>query len=164
MPVQWCCHPTFHASAYKIGSKPTHPRGDRKIDHELATFINQSDLLPRTGNEMLLQEGDLLCRSCYKKERMFQRYHENSQNIERETYGKMDIDDRIPRRRRSVISNLGEILNSKFSLEEDLRSSRSKSSSDSEPDEAEQIYKQKKAKELLNQVFMVLGIPPLTDL
>jgi hypothetical protein len=113
---------------------------------------------------MILQEGDLLCRTCYEKERMDLRYHQSLQNTERETYGDMDIDARIPRRRRSVISNLGEILNSEVSLEEDTRSSRSKASGDSEPDDAEQVYKQKKAKELLNQVFMLLGIPQLTDL
>jgi hypothetical protein len=43
-------------------------------------------------------------------------------------------------------------------------SSSSKSSSDDEPDDQEQIYKQQKAKELLNQVFNVLGIPPVSDL
>ncbi|CAF3862057.1 unnamed protein product, partial [Rotaria sp. Silwood1] len=65
-----CVHPTNHQGAAKIGSNPTHPRGDRKVDSKLARFINELYQTSIGGNTSSIQEGDYLCRTCYEKERL----------------------------------------------------------------------------------------------
>ena len=69
MSVRWCAHPTFHRNATRIGSRPTHPRGDRKVDEELARFINNALQSSTYENMTSIRQGDLLCRACYVKER-----------------------------------------------------------------------------------------------
>ena len=38
MLVQWCIRPMAHFGATKIGFRPSHPRGDRKVTDELAVY------------------------------------------------------------------------------------------------------------------------------
>ena len=56
MPVQWCAHPMSHRNETRIGSRPTHPRGDRKVDEELAKFINNSLQLSTYQDMNLIQQ------------------------------------------------------------------------------------------------------------
>ena len=64
MPVQWCTHSISHRNETRIGSRRTHPRGDRKVDEELARFINNSLQLSTYQNMNLIQQGEFLYRTC----------------------------------------------------------------------------------------------------
>jgi hypothetical protein len=87
----WCTHPC-HGEVLangkkrfsKVGSKPSHPKGNRLINEELAEFINRHNEAILNESSKKLSEGDYLCSSCFAKER-------NQYMIDEQTY--MDIDD-----------------------------------------------------------------------
>ena len=60
MPGQWCSHPIAHLGTTKIGPRPSHPKGDRKVDGELAAFIRESYNTISVEKMGSLQEGDFL--------------------------------------------------------------------------------------------------------
>ena len=164
MPVQWCAHPMSHWNETRIGSRPTHPRGDRKVDEELARFINNSLQLSTYQNMNLIQQGEFLCRTCYEKERnALQLSTISNEDLETE-HESMDIDELMPTKRRSTTYTLNQTLNIRFGSEKGDVSSDSESSINNEADETEQLFHQMKAKRLLNDVFAVLGIPSVSDM
>ena len=164
MPVQWCSHPTSHQDGTRIGQKLSHPKADRRVDSDLATFINKSQL-STASSVVYMKEGNFSCRTCYEKEQIkFEAYRILQKPIEEREYETMDIDNDIQGQERRTISSLEKGLNSYFTSTENTPSSYSESSRDSEDDDSEIIYKQTEAKKLLNQVFSVLGISPVSDL
>lgn len=66
MPHQWCSHPTSHQGATKIGSRPNHPKGDRRIKEELAIYISDKYGLFDSNNERV--QNHLFCRTCFERE------------------------------------------------------------------------------------------------
>ena len=76
----------------------------------------------------------------------------------------MNTDELIPRKRGSTTYTLNQTLNIKFESEEGDVSSDSESSVNNEADETEQLLDQMKAKTLLNDVFAVLCISPVSDM
>ncbi|CAF3313213.1 unnamed protein product [Rotaria sp. Silwood2] len=76
----------------------------------------------------------------------------------------MDTDELIARNTSSTTCAPDQRLNIKFESEEGGVSSDSESSINNEVDETEQLFNQKKAKSLLNDVFSVLGISPVSDI
>jgi len=164
MPVQWCTHPTSHHDCTKIDHKPTHPRGDRKVDGELAAFISESYRVSTGDEGILIQAGDLFCRTCYDKERSKFDSHLILQKSTDEGNESMDTDDQRPRRQRKTMSNMEFRSNLDFPLEEKAESSCSQSSSESETIDDEKRYNQEKTTHLLNQVFSVLNISQISDM
>ena len=164
MSVRWCAHPMSHRNATRIGSRPTHPRGDRKVDEELAGFINNSLQSSTYESTTLIQQGDFLCRTCYEKERHALQFSTISNEDLGGEHESMDADELITRKRRSTTYTLNQTLNIKFESEEGDVSSDSESSVNNEADETEQLLDQMKAKTLLNDVFAVLCISPVSDM
>lgn len=94
MPTEsriWCSHP-YHDEVLsngkkrcsKFGPKPSHPKGKRSINEQLAKYINSHNEGILNGISTKLEEGDFLCSTCYTKE-------ENLFMNDAET--NMDIDD-----------------------------------------------------------------------
>ena len=61
MPVQWCVHPVYHSGKTKVGPKPSHPRGTRRVDDKLVKFINDTHGILLDSTAESIKEGDLLC-------------------------------------------------------------------------------------------------------
>ena len=66
MSVQWCTHPIAHFGATKIGTLPSHPRGDRSVTDELAIFIKESYGMADEKESVI--QMPFLCRACFDKE------------------------------------------------------------------------------------------------
>ncbi|CAF3451774.1 unnamed protein product, partial [Rotaria sp. Silwood2] len=71
----WCVHPCHDKVLpdgkkrfWKTGSNPTHPKGKRSINEELAEYINNHNESILNGNSERLSEGDYLCSTCFEKE------------------------------------------------------------------------------------------------
>ena len=58
MSTIWCANSLAHVDKTKIGKKPTHPKGQRRIGDDLANFLNYS-------SSLLFNENDYLCTRCY---------------------------------------------------------------------------------------------------
>ena len=164
MPSQWCAHPVYHSGKTKIGQKPSHPLGNRKVDEELAKFIKDTYGLSSNLTAESIEEGDLLCRTCYEKEMSRLNLHNSSLTNIEEDYGHMNIDDRTVKRRctRSLVfteSSDEDSLLDKSGESSFLQTSREDEESESIEDE----LRQSKAKTLLNAVFMVLGLPQVSN-
>ena len=164
MPIQWCAHPVYHSGKTKIGQKPSHPRGKRKVDEELAKFIKDTYRLSSNLTAESIEEGDLLCRTCYEKEMSGLNLHNSSLTNIEEDYGHMNIDDRTVKRRctRSLVfteSSDEDSLLDKSGESSFLQTSREDEESESIEDE----LRQSKAKTLLNAVFVVLGLPRVSN-
>jgi hypothetical protein len=72
----WCAHPCHDEVLpngikrfLKVGSKPSHPKGKRLINEELAEFINSHNEAILKGSSKRLSKGDYLCSPCFAKER-----------------------------------------------------------------------------------------------
>ena len=86
----WCAHPCHDEVLpngkkrfWKTGLKPTHPKGKRSINEELAELINNRDQAILNGSSKRLSKGDYFCSCCFEKEA-------NPLMIDEETH--MDID------------------------------------------------------------------------
>lgn len=112
----------------------------------------------------MIEEGDVLCRTCYEKEQSSLNLHDTSlKNIE-ETYGHMDIAERSVKRRCTRNLVFVESSDDDSLLEKSFESSLLQTSrNDEESDEIEDELSQGKAKGLLNAVFAVLGLPKVSD-
>ena len=99
MPVQWCVHPVYHSGKTKVGPKPSHPRGTRRVDDKLVKFINDTHGILLDSTAESIKEGDLLCRTCYEEESRRLNLHNISLTNMEEEYGQMNIDDNTAKRR-----------------------------------------------------------------
>ncbi|CAF5017065.1 unnamed protein product [Rotaria sp. Silwood1] len=71
----WCSHP-YHDEVLsngkkrfsKVGQKPSHPKGKRSINEQLANYINSHSESILNGSSTKLEGGDYLCSTCYTKE------------------------------------------------------------------------------------------------
>jgi hypothetical protein len=41
MPMEWCSHPVVRRESTEVGCKLSHPRGERRVDGQLARFISE---------------------------------------------------------------------------------------------------------------------------
>ena len=71
----WCAHPCHDELLpngkkrfWKTGRKPSHPKGKRSINHNLAEFINNFHQAIINGSSTKLSKGDYLCTSCFAME------------------------------------------------------------------------------------------------
>jgi hypothetical protein len=60
MSTGWCADYTAHADKTKVERKPSYPKGKRRIDFNLATFLTYTASIP-------FSENDYLCTICYQK-------------------------------------------------------------------------------------------------
>ncbi|CAF4643693.1 unnamed protein product, partial [Rotaria socialis] len=111
-----------------------------------------------------IEEDDVLCRTCYEKELSRLNLHNTSlKNIE-ETYEDMHIAERSVKRRCTRNLVFVESSDDDSLLEKSFESSLLQTSrEDEESDGIEDEVRQSKAKNLLNAVFEVLGLPKVSD-
>ncbi|CAF4604792.1 unnamed protein product, partial [Rotaria socialis] len=86
----WCSHP-FHDEVLsngkkrcsKFGPKPSHPKGKRSINEQLAIYINSHNEDILNGTSKKLSEGDYLCATCFtKEESLFMNDEETNMDID----------------------------------------------------------------------------------
>ena len=94
MSTQWCAHPVYPSGKTKIGPKPSHPHGNRKMDKELAKFINDAHAISSSSTTKSFEESDVLCRTCYEKELSKLNLHNVSLTSIEEEYGHLDLDNK----------------------------------------------------------------------
>ena len=99
MPTEWCVHPVYHSGKTKIGSKPSHPSGNRKVDNQLAKYINDIHAISASLTTKSYEENDLLCRMCYEKELSKLNLHNLSLTSIEEEYGHLELDNKTRKRR-----------------------------------------------------------------
>ena len=111
-----------------------------------------------------IRQGDLLCQTCYEKERQALVFSAIANEEPGREHESMDTDEPMPRKRRPATCSLNQTSDIIFAFEEGGVSSDSESSINNEADETEHLLNQMKAKNLLNDVFAVLGIPAVLDM
>ena len=99
MPTEWCAHPVYHSGKNKIGSKPSHPRGNRKVDKQLAKFMNDTHAISASSTTKSCEENDLLCRTYYEKELPKLNLHNLSLTSIEEEYGLLELHNKTRKRR-----------------------------------------------------------------
>ena len=52
--MEWCSHPVPRRESTKVGCKPSHPRGDRRMDGQLARFISEMYAMVNETNQYAL--------------------------------------------------------------------------------------------------------------
>ena len=60
MSTIWCANSLAHGNKTKMGQKPNFPEGQRRFNHNLATFLTNISSLSFT-------ENDYLCTPCYQR-------------------------------------------------------------------------------------------------
>ena len=163
MPDQWCTHPTAHFGPTKIGSRPSHPRGDRKVTDELAMFIKES--YGMLDEKEPVVQMPFLCRTCFDRERAkFNAQKHSRTNFKMEANEKMDIDYNAPKSRYTFDSTIKSLLKDDCLTDKTPAFLSSQSFTESEDnDDVESEYKQGQAKWLINKAFEALNIPEIID-
>ena len=140
----WCAHPCHDEVLlngkkrfWKTGSKPSHPKGKRSMDKELAEFINNHHEAILNGSSEKLSSGDYLCSTCFAKE-------ENRFILNEET--NMDIGDNEERVDYNDFDNCSEDQQNSPMDEDDVR------------------VEQDNAKKKLNQVFQYVNVEQIDDM
>jgi hypothetical protein len=154
---KWCAHPIAHQGARKSGPGTLCPRGNRPIDNDLAAFITQEYYQADANVGFALSEGDLLCRTCYEREST--RFHTH---LDVEDAKSREADGKHPRRSNSSFYSSDLVKVDAIAVDSPVFSPMS-AESGSMADTAEMKYKLEQSKELLNQVFQILGIAKIRD-
>ena len=94
MSSQWCTHPTAHVGKVKIGSKPNHPKGDRRLHDDLNMFVEKS--YGSTDQTGACRKEHRFCRTCYEKEsKNFDDEKLSQRQSEHDVGENMDLNDEI---------------------------------------------------------------------
>ena len=152
MSTVWCANLLAHINKTKIGQKPTHPKGQQRLDHHLATFLSNFWGIS-------LNEYDFLCTTCYQ---LGKKSYDIASPVIAAT--PMDIDESPSERAasRAVLSNSSSLSNAIMHI-----SDPEDSSSDSSYGEFIELKPQlnrAKAMEFLNSIFAIVGQPPIKDI
>ena len=163
MPMQWCANPVYHLKETKIGQKPSYPRGSRRAGQELAKFINATHGMSSSSTTKTCAEDGLLCGTCYKRELSRLKLHNISlTNIEERKH--MEIDDKTTKRRSTRTLVIAESSDNDSSLDKSSESSFLQTSpEDKESNGVADAFRRSKAKTLLDDVFVLLGLSKISD-
>ncbi|CAF3440853.1 unnamed protein product, partial [Rotaria socialis] len=159
----WCAHPVAHLSTTKLGCRPSHPRGDRRLHAELTRHISEIyGMIDETGQFLT---GYRLCRICYEKEyAIYNATKSHQQNMEEDGGEVMDVDDENAENQRQLHSTTNDLSMADYQMNEKLESSTPESFTGSEDsDDSEHEYRQQQAKHILNKVFQALSITSILD-
>jgi hypothetical protein len=151
MPNTWCANTNSHPKKTKIGCKPSHPKGQRRIGRELADFLGQKF-------SVSFDEHDYLCSPCYlSAQRECNHVSLNSASDSMDTDGFRSTHASAT----SAVSSMSPLADTDSSNP----GSDGSSSTASEKDMANVIsfVEQKEATTLLNAVLAVLGQGPIID-
>jgi hypothetical protein len=152
MPTIWCANSLAHDDKTKMGQKPNFPKGQRRLNHNLATFLTNISSLSFT-------ENDYLCTPCYQ--RSMEKFNEMYISIN--SPPAMETDEPRPTRTAATtaLSNIA-TLNS-FHM---FLSDRNKSSdiSDDEIMDIEFRVNRENSLALLNKFFSLVGLSSVRDI
>ena len=139
-----------HSGKTKIGSKPSHPRGNRKVDNQLTKFINDTHAISASSTTKSCEENNLLCRTCYEKELSKLNLHNLSLTSIEEEYRHLELDNKTRKRRCTRILVFAESSDDDSLLDKSGESSFLQiSREDEESDDIEDNLRQSKAKRKL---------------
>lgn len=162
--MEWCSHPVAHRGSTKVGCKPSHPRGNRKVDGQLARFI--SELYAMVDETNQLRTEYRLCRRCYERENAkFNASHGHQRDLCGDGNETMNVDDQSMESWHQSESTMKDASMADDQIDENLESSPTASVTESEDsDDIDRSYRQEQAKNTLNEIFQVLSIPPIVDM
>ena len=151
MPNPWCVNTSNHPQKTKVGCKPTHPKGQRRIGRDLAVFFGRKF-------SVVFDKHDYLCSSCYSSaEREWKDALTNSFSESMDT-------DAYRSKRASAASAILSISSLRYTDSSDAESDASSSTaSEKEISDVISFVEQKESTALLNAVFAVLGQGPIID-
>lgn len=152
MSAIWCANYIAHAGKTKKGQNPTHPKGKRRIDQDLAIVL--TDLF---GIQFYAQ--DFLCTCCYEAAtENFRRFSPIGSST------RMGTDEFRPERSAAAtaLSNISIITSISRSLSDNEYSLSD--ASDEEMSNLESQIDREKSSELLNKVFALVGQSPIKDI
>ncbi|CAF4477650.1 unnamed protein product, partial [Rotaria sp. Silwood2] len=141
MYKNWCANSIAHENKRKLGQKPTYPKGQRRVSHDLAAYLTNT-------SGISFNDYDFLCTPCFK----------SAQDGFNLTNGivsvtPMDTDESLPERAASKVaaSNISRISNAlmQFPNEE----SSSSENSDEEVIRLESHLNRERSMAFLNNVF-----------
>ena len=151
--TKWCAHPIQHKNCTKTGCKTTHAKEKRVIRKKLSKFMQVQYRRIIGGSKTIIKEGEFLCTSCYNLEN-------NKMN---KKYGvSKAAQDSVGENVNKIDSNTGS-----FSLNSDEDSSDENSELSLHLSRSsslmEQTCLQMESINVLNTIFELLQIKPLTD-
>ena len=165
--IPWCCSPEAHQGTTKRGRNPAHPLGDRSIDSKLAAFITQQYFEETGDDQVVLLEGDRLCRTCYEKamKQFTCRPYTRKVDKERDIDSSMEVDEK-PTRFSSRTTKPIKLLSKDYSSSQYSSSSTSSASetTDEETAELKIQFEKNKSKDILNDIFRIVGVSSITDM
>ncbi|CAF2949887.1 unnamed protein product, partial [Rotaria sp. Silwood2] len=144
MYKNWCANSIAHENKRKLGQKPTYPKGQRRVSHDLAAYLTNT-------SGISFNDYDFLCTPCFK----------SAQDGFNLTNGivsvtPMDTDESLPERAASKVaaSNISRISNAlmQFPNEE----SSSSENSDEEVIRLESHLNRERSMAFLNNVFALI--------
>ena len=150
---KWCVHPTRHMNDTRIGRRPSHPQGHHPISAQLARNMQAQYSRSIGMSKISLKEGDLLCKVCYYRERArFDKLYSSQAES-------MDIGDEEEKEQQDATNITSNII------EDEIEEENEEEDVDDEADES--FYppreQQETNKQILNKVFQLIGITPITD-
>ena len=162
--MEWCSHPVAHRGSTKVGCKPSHPRGKRRVDGQLARFISEMYAMVDETNQ--LRTDYRLCHTCYDRENArFNASHGQERDLDEDGSETMNVDDPSMESWRQFNSTMNDAPMADDQIDENLESSPTASATESEDSEdIDRSYRQEQAKQMLNEIFQVLRIPPIVDM
>ena len=152
MSIIWYANASAHCHQTKIGRKPTHPTGQRRIDNNLAIFLTQH-------LSVSFEENDHLCSPCYlTAQRELSRIKSNNSPVP------MDTEQFRPKRvaATAALSSISTNINIESCISEPSNSSEE--TSDEEMTNFLPRLQREKSTALLNGVFRLVGQSPIVDI
>ena len=152
MSTIWCANSLAHGNKTKMGQKLNFPKGQRRLNHNLATFLTNISALSFT-------ENDYLCTPCYQ--RSMEKFNEMYISID--SPPAMETDEPRPTRTSATtaLSNIA-TLNSFDMFLADRR--ESSDISDDEIMDIEFRVSRENSLAILNKFFSLVGLSSVRDI
>ncbi|CAF3249875.1 unnamed protein product [Rotaria sp. Silwood2] len=161
--VRWCSSPTAHRYATKTGLNPTYPRGNRPIASSLAAFITRQYFRETGDDKLMINEGDVLCRTCDEtaRKQFFSQLgavHEEETELWDNNAMEVDYNGSLCK---SLTSSEVEASSDDTSSDE---LSSSSLSSNEETTEEDRKYHESRQMSMLNEIFKIVDVSPIVDM
>ncbi|CAF1368187.1 unnamed protein product [Rotaria sp. Silwood1] len=152
MPTIWCANSLTHDDKTKMGQKPNFPKGQRRLNHNLATFLTNISSLSFT-------ENDYLCTPCYQ--RSMEKFNEMYICIN--SPPAMETDEPRPTRTAATtaLSNIATLNTFDMFLSDQNKSS---DILDDEIMDIEFLVNRENSLALLNKFFSLVGLSSVRDI
>ncbi|CAF1550492.1 unnamed protein product [Adineta ricciae] len=157
----WCCHPTRHIGASKVGCVPSHPKGKYVASATLVNFLKKQYGSAAMKVPMNSNSGRLcVCTSCREFESDRLRKAESSRDERRVTNDESGMAKRL--QRQASMNPLVVLDNDVFHSPQP--SSHLKQAESSADDEAGILYDRCRTKDVCNDVLRTLAIEAISEM